>query len=173
VLYADTIDYTTFNTSTAGGFAHRSPPPPSARTLVSIRLSLSVNAVYADADGTVRSVARHGPHLAWLHSTWSSPIAVLAQRDAPGGGVAIADQSPTQMDVFFVDVSGTLQVAWGASAADSWISPHAISNGNFAPAGALLATGMQGTQLDVFVVGNDGNIKGFHVANNGTWACSR
>jgi len=30
--------------------------------------------------------------------------------------------------------------------------------------------GMQGTQLDVFVVGNDGNIKGFHVANNGTWA---
>jgi hypothetical protein len=137
----------------------------------------NVNAVYADADGVLRALLGTLPSATSRSTTpaWSSPVALsTAGVMPPGGGTAIAIQG-TQMDAFFVDTQGTLQVAWGPggeSTADAWQAPQPISTGSgYAPPGAHLATGTQaGTQLDVFAMDNNSNLSGFHVANGGSWA---
>jgi len=173
VLYSDSAQ------AIAQGTWTRTPVTsvPTGANLAIDANSFDLNVVYADADGVVRALLGNpdwdsqNPKSTYTPNWTTAPMALsVGNVMPPGGGTAIGEQG-SQLDAFFVDYTGTLQVAWGTSAADSWVPPQPISAAGYAPPGALLATGTQaGTQLDLFVIGSNQELGGYHVANSGGWA---
>jgi hypothetical protein len=106
---------------------------------------------------------------------WTGPKAISATHVAPPGAPVTASNQfgiPDQTDVFFVDNSGALNVAWIGDGHD-WAGPAAISSIGVAPPGAAVAASRQfgiSDQTDVFFVGNDGALNVAWVVGRGQWA---
>ncbi len=89
----------------------------------------------------------------------------------PGGGVAATWQPLNeQLEVFTVDTSGSLRVAWTVRNGP-WSRPTAITPPGFAPPGANLAAVFQplNNQLEVFAVDAAGAVRLTWKAQNGQW----
>ncbi|MDP9070082.1 MAG: hypothetical protein M3N68_02100 [Actinomycetota bacterium] len=88
-----------------------------------------------------------------------------------GRSVAAAYYPPNeQLEVFFLDGNGALNVLWKAQG-EPWHSAVALTAPGFAPPGAPLAAAYYplNEQLEVFTVGGDGAVKGIWKAQNSPW----
>ncbi|WP_036640173.1 hypothetical protein, partial [Paenibacillus durus] len=76
----------------------------------------------------------------------------------PGSSLATERQTENQIDTFYVDNQGRVNVMWVVGTGP-WQGPVALTGPNFAPPGAALATERQSIdQIDLFVVDNQGRV---------------
>ena len=148
---------------------------PNGAPLVALQQNDSQLNVFAvDNLGTVRTV--------WLTSdppgvqlpVQASPVGLAPAR----AFLAAANQSSSQLDVFFVGTDGAVWVTWQQS--DGWRTdgndgrlPKQITPPLFAEAGATLTVATrnsdQGLQLQVFVTGRTGGIWVTHETGDSPW----
>src|SRR5262249_49753913 len=87
-----------------------------------------------------------------------------------GSSVAVETQGPNQLDAFFVDGGGTMQVAWVVGAG-TWAGPVPITpKGLFPPGAKLVAAHQNSNQLDAFAVSHDGALQVTWVVGGGHWS---
>lgn len=103
---------------------------------------------------------------------WQGPLRISQRGIAPAGThVAAAHQTNHhQLDVFFIDNDGALNVSWVVDRG-IWQGPVRISPPGVAPKGGNVATAHQvdDHQLDVFFIGVDGGLYVSWVIDGGTW----
>jgi hypothetical protein len=102
---------------------------------------------------------------------WQGPAELTGAGVAVPAGTSIAtgrQGDGSQLDVFFVDTTGAVNVMW-VGATGPW-QRAAITGPGSAPPGASLCTGRQGTeQLDVFWVDSNGAVNVMWVGATGPW----
>jgi hypothetical protein len=169
---ADGVIYEDYVVGASGTWSRQGigSAPIGATVAVGARDQFDYEAFYADPDGAVRHIV--GQHSVQTgKTTWLDPPLYLTPLGVmpPGGAIATASQSATQLDAFFVDNQGRLQVAWTGAGGGGWGLPAPISSPGFAPPGARLLAATQGTQLDLFLVDNTGTLGGYFVNGAGAW----
>jgi Dual-action HEIGH metallo-peptidase len=103
---------------------------------------------------------------------WNNPARLTDPNTVKAGGNLSAVYYPEneQLEVFFIDAQGALNVMWKAKGT-GWFSPVKLSGNNFAPSGAGITSVFYplNNQLEVFFTGNDGSVYLAWKANNGNW----
>jgi hypothetical protein len=113
-------------------------------------------------------------NVAWVggFGAWNGPMRLTAEGYArPGGALeAIHQVGIGQLDVFFVDAAGAVNVLW-VPGLGGWSGPMRLTATGFAPPGAGLGVGHQVSmeQLDVLVVDNAGTVNVLWVGGMGAW----
>jgi hypothetical protein len=116
----------------------------------------------------------------WSDGTLGNPppARITPPQFAPAGaGVAAANQTDNQLDVFAVGNDGAIHVTWvvgeghWADGSPGNPGPARVTPPELAPAGAAVAAAKQGAdQLDAFVTGNDGAVYVTWVVGGGHWS---
>jgi hypothetical protein len=126
--------------------------PPGAGVASNHQTSNQLDVFFIDNNGIL--------NVAWAvdgqGQSWNGPVGISSPVAPPGAKVVAVKQadSPGQLDVFFIDNRGTLNVSW--TGPQHWEGPIGFSPPNIAPPGGGLVSTLQGSQLDVFFVDNNG-----------------
>jgi len=107
----------------------------------------------------------------WSGATWGGPAAIGTGNGAPGGNLVTAIQGSNQIDFFYVDKNGAMNVQWPDPGPPYAWNNWQMSPTGIAPAGSPVAAAIQNSipQLDVFTTGNWGEAV-FWVPGLGNWA---
>jgi hypothetical protein len=133
--------------------------PPGAPLVAIWQNETQLNLFAVDKFGTIQTTWKNSD------SPWPNQLIAVSPTGiaAPGGCLAAAKQSASQLDVFFVRQDGAIWVTWEVNDGP-WTdgsfgrSPVPITPGDFAIAGSPLAVANLGQDLRVFFVGTDGTI---------------
>ncbi|WP_298912907.1 M12 family metallopeptidase [uncultured Nostoc sp.] len=106
------------------------------------------------------------------NGVWNSPARLTEPNKVKAGGNLSAVYYPEneQLEVFFIDIEGALNVMWKAKGT-GWFSPVKLTGNYFAPTGAGITSVFYplNNQLEVLFIGNDGAVYLTWKANNGSW----
>ena len=95
----------------------------------------------------------------YQHRVWGTPTALTTANFAPSGAnIAVAQQTATVNDAFFVANDGKVYVT-SATNGGARQAPTALTSANFAPPGAPLATSTQGGVLGVALADVNGKLQ--------------
>jgi hypothetical protein len=116
-------------------------------------------------------------NVAWVVGAgqWAGPQLISNAGAAPAGGAVTSSAQfgglPNQTDVFFVDSSGRLNVAWVVGVGQ-WAGPQAISAAVAVPGSPVAASAQFGlpNQTDVFFIDKNGALNVAWVVGAGQWA---
>jgi hypothetical protein len=128
-------------------------------------LGNQLEVLFVGPDGTLNLLwkTENGP--------WNPLVGLTGPNAAPSGAALALVYQPLneQLEAFFVDAGGALNVAWKAQNGP-WNAPVVLS-GNVAPPGASVSAVFQplGNQLEVFVVDNTGALNLMWKAENSAW----
>jgi hypothetical protein len=112
--------------------------------------------------------------VAWKahNGRWLGPVAISRANFArPGAHVtAVFQPVNNQLEVFAIDATGAVRLAWKAQNG-TWQDSVALTPPGTAPAGAPITAVWQplNEQLEVFWIGNDGALRGVWKQHNGRW----
>ena len=107
------------------------------------------------------------------NGAWVGPSYITPPNFAPPGAHLSAVFQPlnNQLEVFAIDATGTVKLAWKAQNG-RWQGPVALSPPGIAPAGAPISAVWQplNEQLEVFWIDTAGALRGVWKQHNGRWA---
>ena len=125
-----------------------------------------LDAVFVDATGAFNVLWVNGER------NWQGPARLTKPGLAPAGSaVALAHQSSMdQLDAFFIDNTGTVNVMW-TILENSWQGPVGITPPNSAKPGSAIAAGHQTSmsQLDVLFADANRNLRVLWAIGEGDW----